>query len=264
MDLELKGKVALVTGGSRGIGKAIARQLALDGMDIAICARQRDVLDAAARELSKETGRSIVALLADTSKAEEVNAMVQAAVAAFGRLDVLVNNAALVGGVPSNDLATADEAAIIGDLNTKFLGYVRCARAAAPHMQKNHWGRIINIGGLAARTSGAIAGARNAAVGHLTKTLADMLGPSGITVNAIHPGTTRTERTAQAWADRAREQGVTLEEYERRLAAQHAIRRIVDAREIAYLAVFLASPKSGAITGEVIAAGGGPSRAVYY
>jgi NAD(P)-dependent dehydrogenase (short-subunit alcohol dehydrogenase family) len=264
MDLELQGKAALVTGGSRGIGKAIARQLALEGADVAICARQRDVLDAAVKELANETGRRILPLLADTSKAEDVNAMVQAAVAALGRLDVLVNNAALVGGVPSNDLATVDEAAILGDLNTKFLGYVRCARAAAPHMQKNRWGRIINIGGLAARTAGNIAGARNAAVGHLTKTLADMLGPSGITVNAIHPGTTRTERTAEGWAGQAKQQGVSLEEYERRLAAQHAIRRIVDAREIAYLAAFLASPKAGAITGEVIAAGGGPSRAVYY
>ena len=264
MDLELSGKAALVTGGSRGIGKAIARQLALEGMDVAICGRQRDALDAAARELGKETGRRIVPLLADTSKAEEVNALVQAAVGALGRLDVLVNNAALVGGVPSNDLAKVDEAAILGDLNTKFLGYVRCARAAAPHMQKNHSGRIINIGGLAARTAGNIAGARNAAVGHLTKTLADMLGPYGITVNAIHPGTTRTERSAEAWTEQAKREGVALDEYERRLGAHHAIRRIVDAREIAYVAAFLASPKSGAITGEVIAAGGGPSRAVYY
>mgnify|MGYP001595931035 CR=1 FL=1 len=264
MDLELRGKVALVTGGSRGIGKAIARELALEGMDVAVCARQRDVLNAAVEELAKETGRRVVPLIADTSKAEEVNAMFQDAAAALGRLDVLVNNAALVGGVPSHDLATVDEAAILGDLNTKFLGYVRCARAAAPHMQKNRWGRIINIGGLAARTSGGIAGARNAAVGHLTKTLADMLGPSGITVNAIHPGTTRTERTAEGWAAAAKREGVSLEEYERRLAATHAIRRIVDAREIAHLAAFLASPKSGAITGEVIAAGGGPSRAVYY
>jgi len=264
MDLELKGKVALVTGGSRGIGKAIARELALEGMDVAACARQGDVLNRTVQELAGETGRRFVPLVADTSKVEEVNALVQGAVAALGRLDVLVNNAALVGGVPSNDLATVDEAAILGDLNTKFLGYVRCARAAAPHMQKNRWGRIINIGGLAARTAGNIAGARNAAVAHLTKTLADMLGPSGITVNAIHPGTTRTERTAESWSAEARRQGVSLEEHERRLAARHAIRRIVDAREIAYLAAFLASPKSGAITGEVIAAGGGPSRAVYY
>ena len=264
MDLELRGKVALVTGGSRGIGKAIARALALEGMDVAVCARQRETLKAAVDELAKETGRRFVPLIADTSRAEDVNAMVQEAVAALGRLDVLVNNAALVGGVPSHDLATVDEAAILGDLNTKFLGYARCARAAALHMQKNHWGRIINIGGLAARTSGGIAGARNAAVGHLTKTLADMLGPSGITVNAIHPGTTRTERTAEGWAAAAKREGVSLEEYERRLAATHAIRRIVDAGEIAHVAAFLASPKSGAITGEVIAAGGGPSRAVYY
>jgi NAD(P)-dependent dehydrogenase (short-subunit alcohol dehydrogenase family) len=264
MDLELAGKVALVTGGSRGIGKAIARQLALEGMDVAIAARQRDVLDAAAKELTGETGRRIVPLVADTTRSDEVNAMVEAAVAALGRLDVLVNNAALVGGVPSSDLATVDERALLDDLNTKFLGYVRCARAAAVPMRRNNWGRIINIGGLAARQSSTIAGARNAAVAHLTKALADHLGPWGINVNAIHPGTTRTERTVGNWAEQARKQGVSLEEYERKLAANNAIRRLVDAREIAYLAAFLASPKSGAITGESIAAGGGPSRAVYY
>ncbi|MSQ34060.1 MAG: SDR family oxidoreductase [Dehalococcoidia bacterium] len=264
MDLELAGKVALVTGGSRGIGKAVARQLALEGMDVAIGARQRAALDSAAKELTAETGRRIVPLIADTSSTEAVNAMVAATVAALGRLDVLVNNAALVGGVPSSDLATVDEAAILDDLNTKFLGYVRCARAAAPHMQRQGWGRIINIGGLAARQAGTIAGARNAAIVHLTKTLADMLGPAGITVNAIHPGTTRTERTAVGWAEQARKQGLSPEEFERKLAGQHAIRRVVDAKEIAYLVAFLVSPKAGAVTGEVIAAGGGPSRAVYY
>jgi len=263
--MELKGRVGLVTGGATGIGRATVLRLAQDGVaGVAINYRASKKEAEIVAEEVRKLGAEALCVCADVKSDEQVRRMIQQIEKRFGRLDVLVNNAALVGGVPSNDLATVDEAAVLGDLNTKFLGYVRCARAAAPHMQKNGWGRIINIGGLAARTAGAIAGARNAAVAHLTKTLADMLGPFGITVNAIHPGTTRTERTAEAWTAAARREGTTLEEYEQRLAAHHAIRRIVDAREIAYVAAFLASPKSAAITGEVIAAGGGPSRAVYY
>jgi NAD(P)-dependent dehydrogenase (short-subunit alcohol dehydrogenase family) len=104
---------------------------------------------------------------------------------------------------------------------------------------------------------------RNAAIVHLTKALSDQLGPSGITVNLVHPGTTRTERSGPMYAEQARKEGVSVEEIERRIAQNIAIRRIVEAREIGYVVTFLASPKSTAITGEVIAAGGGSMRAVF-
>jgi NAD(P)-dependent dehydrogenase (short-subunit alcohol dehydrogenase family) len=119
------------------------------------------------------------------------------------------------------------------------------------------------IGGLSGRESAAISGMRNAAIVHLTKALSDQLGPSGIRVNLVHPGTTRTERSAPMYAEQARREGVTVEEIERRIAQNIAIRRIVEAREIGYVVTFLASPKSTAITGEVIAAGGGSMRAVF-
>ena len=264
MDLELSGKVALVTGGSRGIGAVIARELALEGADVATCARGREPLEAAARELAQQTGRRVLPIVADMARTEEVERLVQATVEGLGRLDILVNNAGQPGGLATGPLATVTDEAMQQDLNVKFLGYLRCARAAAPHMQRQGWGRIVNIGGLSARHSGTFStGARNIAIVHLSKTLSDELGPLGITVNVVHPGATRTESLDRAFADRARQEGTTAEEQERREHSRNAIGRIVDAREIAYVVAFLASPKAAAITGEVIAAGGGTRGEVY-
>ena len=242
MDLGLTGRVAIVTGGSRGVGRAIALELAREGVDVAICARNRQALDQAATALAKETGRRVVGIVADTTSSESVRHLVETTVAQLGRVDVLVNNAATPGGLVRGPLAEADEKALLEDIDTKVLGYVRCAKAVAPHMQRSGWGRIINIGGLSGRRSGNISGLRNAAVVHLTKTLADQLGAHGITVNLVHPGTTRTERTDQ--------------ETERR-AASNAIRRIVDAQEVAQVVTFLASTKAAAVTGVAIDASGG-------
>lgn len=265
MDLGLAGRIALVTGGSRGIGKAIALELAREGVEVAICGRDQAALEDAARQLREATGQRVLPVVADVADTGQVEAMVARVVAEFGALHILVNNAAAVGGLATGPLASIRDEAVLEDFNVKYLGYLRCARAAAPHMQRAGWGRIINIGGLAARNSGAIStGARNAAVVHLTKTLADELGPYGITVNAIHPGTTRTERTSANIAAQAAREGVSVQEMERRMAAGNAIRRLVDASEIAYVAVFLASAKAAAITGDVIVVSGGAGRAVYY
>jgi NAD(P)-dependent dehydrogenase (short-subunit alcohol dehydrogenase family) len=242
MDLGLTGKVAIVTGGSRGIGRAIARELALEGVDVAICARQRQALDEAAKALSQETGRRVIPIVADTMSSESVAQLVKATVAALGRVDVLVNNASTPGGMVKGPLADADDKTLLEDIDTKVVGYLRCAKAVAPHMQQRKWGRIISIGGLSGRRSGNISGLRNAAVVHLTKTLADELGAHGITVNLVHPGATRTERTDA--------------ETERR-AASNAIRRIVDAQEIAQVVAFLASMKAANVTGVAIDASGG-------
>jgi NAD(P)-dependent dehydrogenase (short-subunit alcohol dehydrogenase family) len=263
MDLELAGKVAIVTGGSRGVGKAIALELAREGVDVVICGRSRETLEAAATEVTRETKRRIVPVPTDTTNRESVEQMVKETLAALGKVDILVNNAATPGGLVQGPLAEANEESLLEDINTKVVGYFRCARAVAPHMQNQGWGRIVNIGGLSGRRSGNISGLRNAAIVHLTKTLSDQLGPSGITVNLVHPGTTRTERSGPMYAERARQQGVSVEEIERRVAQENAIRRIVDAKEIGYVVAFLASTKATAITGEVIAAGGGTMRAVY-
>ena len=146
------------------------------------------------------------------------------------------------------------------------MGYLRCARAVAPHMKAQRWGRIVNISGLAARQSGNTVGSiRNVAVAALTKNLADELGPRGINVTVVHPGLTRTERTAALVAARAAGAG-----HERggdraaQMAEGNSIRHLVDAREVADVVVFLCSPKSVAINGDAIAAGGGAPRAIHY
>jgi NAD(P)-dependent dehydrogenase (short-subunit alcohol dehydrogenase family) len=266
MDLELQGRVAIVTGGSRGIGKAIARQLAQEGADVALVARTKEALDAAAAELSRDTGRRVVGVPADTGDDAAVRAMAEHVAREFGHIDILVNCAAKPGGqgrVPGLDDIT--DALVWEDFNIKVMGYLRTARAVAPYMKERKWGRIINVSGLAARQTGSLVGSmRNVSVAALTKNLADELGPHGVNVTVVHPGATRTEATPRVIADGARARGITEQEMEKRMSTVNVVNRFIDAEEIAYVVAFLASPKSGAITGDAIAAGGGAPKAIYY
>ncbi|MSQ13400.1 MAG: SDR family oxidoreductase [Dehalococcoidia bacterium] len=266
MDLQLVGKTAIVTGGSRGIGKAVARELAMEGVDVAIAARDKRQLDATAQELARETGRRIVPVQADTGDDESVRAMVKAVVDAFGNVDILVNCAAQPGGQsapPTLEQITNED--FWADMNVKVMGYLRCAREVAPLMKKQGWGRIINISGLAARQSGSTIGSmRNVSVAALTKNLADELGPHGINATVVHPGATWTEKTPGVLARQAASQGIAVEEAERRMAQNNSVRRVIDAKDIAVVVAFLASPLSVAINGDAIAAGGGVGRGIYY
>ncbi len=267
MDLQLTGKRAIVTGGSRGIGKAIARVLAAEGADVALVARNTDALEAAADEIAEATGQHVIAIPADTGEDTSVRAMVERVVAELGGVDILVNCAAQPGGqggVPS--LEEIDAAAHFWpDMNVKVMGYLRTAQAVAPHMKAAGWGRIINISGLAARQAGSTIGSmRNVAVAALTKNLADELGPHGINVTVVHPGITRTEATAGVLERRAQATGTSPEEVERRMAEGNTVRRLIDAEDIAYIVAMLASPRSIAINGDAIAAGGGAPRAIHY
>src|SRR5580658_1923655 len=193
MDLQLSGRRALVTGGSRGIGLAVARALVAEGVDVAIAARDPERLAAAAGEL-RGAGRTIVPVEIDTGDDASVRAAVAAAAAGLGGIDILVNNAAQPGGqAPPPALSGITDAAFYDDVNVKVMGYLRCAREVAPLMIERGWGRIINVSGLAARQTGSIIGSiRNVAVAALTKNLADELGGHGINVTVVHPGLTRT------------------------------------------------------------------------
>jgi NAD(P)-dependent dehydrogenase (short-subunit alcohol dehydrogenase family) len=153
----------------------------------------------------------------------------------------------------------------LDQMNVKVLGYLRCAREVAPSMRAQGWGRIVNIGGMAGRRSGNLVGAaRNAALVAMTKNLADELGPHGINVTVVHPSQTRTERTPALIAERARQQGLTPAEAERQMASQNSVRRFIDAQDIAFVVTMLCSPRAVAINGDVIAAGGGADRAIYF
>ena len=272
MDIGIRGKFALVVGGGRGIGKAIALELAREGADVVLASRTLEQLHDAAQAIESETGRRAIPLVVDVTSREQVDRMVKEAATRLGGLHILVNSAALPGGSPSatGPIETLDEGELLSDFHVKYVGALRCARAAIPYLKERRWGRIINISGNNARKAGNLSGgARNTSLVHLTKTLALQLGRYGITVNCIHPGPTRTERTPGLLTARATEFGISAEEVEKRDFAPaspsgNSIGRMVDAAEIAYLAIFLASDKAWAVTGELVAATGGAGHAVYY
>jgi NAD(P)-dependent dehydrogenase (short-subunit alcohol dehydrogenase family) len=252
MDIGLAGKRAIVTGGSGGIGKAIALQLAREGVDVVVAARRMETLEATAAEIGSLTGRRVVPLTVDTASKASVDAMVAGAIEALGGIDILVNSAALPGGISAaRQLQEIVDSEALDDIDIKVIGYLRTARALAPHLAARGWGRIINIGGLALYNTGRpIATLRNVGVAAITKNLADELGPRGINVTAVHPPATRTERTDAATEARA--------------AARSSIGRMVDAGEVAAVVAFLASPLSVAINGEAIALGGGSPGTIHY
>ncbi|HRC62476.1 MAG TPA: SDR family oxidoreductase [Dehalococcoidia bacterium] len=264
MDLELRGRRAIVTGGSRGIGKAIALELAREGVDIAICARDRATLDAAAADI-RALGVRAAGIEVDAGNRASVDAAVEEAVAQLGGVDILVNSAGQPGGLATGPLPTVTDEDVLEDFNAKTFGTLRFCRAVAPHLQQQGWGRIINIGGLSGRQPGTYStGMRNVAITHLTRTLSLELAPSGITVNIVHPGMTRTEWAAGRWAEAARRQGLPPEEGERIASERALMKRVVDTSEIAYVVAFLASPKASAVSGEVIGVGGGePGRSLF-
>lgn len=263
MDLGLSGKRALVVGGTKGIGRATAVALAREGATVAVAARH-DV-EAAARRIAEESGGTVHGFAADTTDEASVIAMVDAVVAELGGVDILVNTAASPWGPEKNTVAsqTSDDA-MRAEFEEKVLGYFRTARAVAPHMVAAGWGRIVNVSGIGARRSGSVAQTvRNISVAAITKNLADELGPSGVNVVVVHPGTTKTEAVAVRIAERARREGRSEAEVEADMAG-NIIRRVVTADELADVIVFLASPRSVAITGDAIAAGGGTPGVVNY
>jgi NAD(P)-dependent dehydrogenase (short-subunit alcohol dehydrogenase family) len=266
LDLELREKVAVVTGGSRGIGRAIARALAREGASVALVARDGAALEAAASEISQVTGSKVGGFRADTGDDAAVKAMLAEVLAAFGGIDIPVNCAATPGGQAKPPrLAEITNQYVFADLNVKVLGYLRTAREIAPHMASRGGGRIINISGLAARNTGNIVGSvRNVGVAALTKNLADELGPQGISAVCVHPGRTRTEKTAGAVEREAKAKGVSPAEIEQQMAGWNLVGRLITAEEVADVVAFLASPKSIPINGDVIAVGGGAPGEIYY
>jgi NAD(P)-dependent dehydrogenase (short-subunit alcohol dehydrogenase family) len=263
MNWRLSNRVVVITGGSAGIGRSVARLLAGERAKVVIAARREPLLEAAAESIERETGQRVLAIRADTTVQEQVDKLVADVIARYSRLDVLVNCAANPSGLVRNEVQHLDDVALLQDLNTKVVGYARCAKAVSPVMIAQRWGRIINIGGLTGRASNVISGMRNAAVCHFTKTLSDQLGPYGVTVNAIHPGVIQTEHIVELFETEARKRGKTAAEVEAEYANATPIRRIIRAEEVGYAVAFLASDLAAAITGESLAVDGGITRGIY-
>lgn len=266
MDLRLDGLRAIVTGGSRGIGFATARALSAEGARVALLARDAGRLEAAADALRDAGAAEVLAVPADTTDDAAVRAAVEAVAERLGGVDILVNAAArpASAGAPSDLAATTDDAVRV-ELETKLLGYLRVARAVAPLMTAQGWGRIVNVSGLNARRSNSLVGSvRNVAVASMTAALAQELGPQGVNVTVVHPGVTETERTPGVLAERAAASGIDEAEVRAELDATTTIGRITTAAEVADVITFLCSPRSVAINGDAVAAGGGTPGVTYY
>ncbi|MEU9309623.1 SDR family oxidoreductase [Streptomyces sp. NPDC048256] len=259
MDLQLDGRRAVVTGGSRGIGFAVARALAAEGADVALVARNGEALEKAAAQLAADSRGRVIAVAADTGDDTSVAEMARTVVEQLGGVDILVNAAARPnsGTIAEEDFET--------EINVKVRGYLRTVRAFAPLMREQGWGRVINIGGVAARQTGSVVGSvRNIAVAAMSKNLADELGPHGVNVVVVHPGPTRTEAFEQHVQTLARARGVSVEEAERLAASMVSIGRMVTAEEVADVVAFLASPRSVALNGDPVVASGGMRGPIHY
>lgn len=274
MDLQLAGKRAVITGGSMGIGLAVAKVLAGEGVHVALIGRDGARAQQAAETLVAQlaaqkrlpVGQKAIGLACDTGSDAEVSAMMDRAMAELGGVDIVVNSAAAPAGQkkpPSTAEVSQDH--LEQHMNVKVMGYLRVARAAAPFMMKQGWGRIISISGTGMYRPGDTVGAiRNAGVVAMSKNLAHDLAGTGVTTSVVHPGMTRTEKVDAMLQARADEQGREFDDVLRDMAATTLNNQVPDAMDMAHIVGFLASPLSRAINGEVITATGGRPGVICY
>jgi 3-oxoacyl-[acyl-carrier protein] reductase len=261
MNLDLDGTAAIVTGGNRGIGAAIAAALAEEGVDVMLVARDAVMLDKVAAELAATHGRRAMPHATDLRRPEAAQAAVDAALAAFGRLDIVINNA---GATKRGHFLSLDDSDWADGFALKLHGYVRMARSAWPALRRSR-GAIINIVGVGGRVAEAeftIGGSVNAALLNLTKSLADLGRVEGVRVNAINPGRIHTERLDRN-LDRIAAAGVmSREEAAQKLRAVTGIARFGRPEEIGWLAAYLASPRADFMQGAIVEIDGGEMHAV--
>ena len=254
MELGLKGKVAAVTGGTEGIGRATAMKFALEGANVAICARRADVLEQTAAALRK-TGAEVITVPADMSKTADIERFMDAIIKRFGRIDVLVNNA---GASARGKFLEVDDATWSADLELKVFGAIRCSRLAIPHMKKQGGGRIINITISSAKQPGAESmptSVSRAAGLAITKALSKEFAADNILVNTVCIGKIKSGQHER----RFKREGVTAEEYYATASRDIPLGRVGEAEEVANVIAFLASDAASYVTGTSINLDGGIS-----
>ena len=262
MDLQLQGKTALVTGGSEGIGKGITIALAKEGVDVAICARRKDVLEATASEIARATNRKIIAIPADLRKDADAKSFIERAHNELGRVDIMVNNAGSAAGGVIEHLTEDDWEK---GLQLKFMGYVRCLRYVLPIMVKQGGGRVVNlIGNDGVKPSywEICPGAANAAGQNLTMSLAGQYGKNGISFCAVNPGPVRTERWAGLVKAMSRDMKLSYEAADQLAPSSIPMGRIAEVDEVANLVVMLASPLMHMVNGTMIEIDGGQEKSL--
>jgi len=257
MDLGLKGKAAFVAGGSMGLGRAVALELANEGAKVAIGALDDPHLNEAAELIRRETGSEVLAIPVDVSDAQQAKAVVRRAIGHFGTLDILVNNA---GGPPSADFVDIDETLWEKGFRLNLLSTILMTREAVPVMKAKGWGRIINMTSISVKQpiDGLIISntIRSGVIG-LAKTLSTELAPFNVTVNNVCPGFTMTDRVRNLAKAMAEKEGTTPEAIIGRWEASIPMKRLGTPEEFAALVAFLASERSGYITGAAIQIDGG-------
>ncbi|HTU55841.1 MAG TPA: SDR family oxidoreductase [Acetobacteraceae bacterium] len=260
MDLGLRGRVALVSGGSKGIGKAIAEGFAREGAKVALCARTEDEVKTTAATIAEETGVETLGVRANLTRTEDAEGFVAATVERFGRIDILVNNAGSARGGVIEHLSDEDwEQA----LQLKFLGYVRLIRAVLPTMRRQGGGRVVNLignDGIKHCYWEIAPGAANAAGQNLTLSLAGQFGRENITFVAVNPGPVRTERWDGLVRAMARDMKLSVEEADRLAPRSIPLGRIAEVEEVADLVVFLASERARFVNGTMIEIDGGQQK----
>jgi 3-oxoacyl-[acyl-carrier protein] reductase len=262
MDLELTGKVAIVGGASKGLGRACAQVLAQEGAKVALCSRTQKDLDRAAQEIRDTTGSDALAFAGDLDRHETIRDFIATTVQRFGRVDILVNNS---GGPPLARAHNATEEQWATALQRSLLFFARMSREALPHLKRSGAGRIINI--LAATVYNpipnlALSGVTRLGVVAFAKSLADEVGRDGILINNVCPGSIMTERMLSNVASRAKELGIPVDDAVAQRAAETAVGRVGKPEELAYLVAFLASSRSSYITGTTMLVDGGLVRSV--
>jgi len=253
MDLGLRGKVALVTAASKGMGRACALGFAAEGARVAMCARTEAELRAAADDIRARTGAEVLAVPADVTRADDVRALVARAREAFGGVDILVANC---GGPPRGGLDEVTDAQWYGAFEVALLSVVRLIREVLPLMRARRWGRILTIQSVSVKqpVEGLLlSNAIRPGVAGLAKTLAPELGRDNITINVVCPGRIMTER----FLGGARQAGLPVEEYVARAAREVPLGRIGTPEEFADVVVFLASERASYVTGAILQVDGG-------
>ena len=263
MQFDLKGKIALVTGGGRGIGKHVSLALAREGAGVALCGRTPETLEETAVEI-RALGAEAWPIVADVRDYANIKRFVTDAAEAAGRIDILVNNAVFS---VSGDFEEQSDENWQQHLDVKLMSYIRCSREVIPHMKAVGGGRIVNITGMTARIVAALRptnGVVNAGATNFTKSLSTHLGPDNITVNCIHPGLTVTDRMQAVFEGQAKHAGVSIDEIERQRTAEIPLGRLIDPDDIANMVLFFCSPLASIVTGQAIAVDGGSGTAVIY
>jgi 3-oxoacyl-[acyl-carrier protein] reductase len=257
MDLGLRGKVALVAAASKGLGRAVAEELAAEGASIVICARNADSIELAAASIREASGGDVLAIAGDVSKPTDVEHITRAAVDRFGRVDILVTNA---GGPPSGRFESLTPAMWQQAVDLTLMSVINLTSAVLPGMKERRWGRVINITSIAVKqpVEGLmLSNSLRSAVTGFARTLANEVATFGITVNNILPGYTRTERVEQLSDATAQREGITREAATAKWEAEIPMRRLGEPREFGALAAFLASERASYITATSIPVDGG-------